>query len=178
MERMVRLNNNKKALSGLFAVYNIMKRNIYICLTALLLLLLANPLMACKNKTRQAANTVANDTVKNPVDTAAVAGILLTPYKNNVLATYYADKFNGRKTSSGEVFDNKKYTAAHMKLPFGTIVRVTNPANGKWVDVKVNDRGPYDKKLEIDLTKKAFMEIASKKGAGTFKVNIEIIEPQ
>lgn len=112
-------------------------------------------------------------------DTAKVAAkpneVALKAYKKNVLATYYADKFNGRKTSSGERFDNKKYTAAHMKLPFGTMVRVTNEANGKFVDVKVNDRGPYSKKLEIDLTKKAFNEIATK-GAGTVTVKIEIIE--
>lgn len=102
----------------------------------------------------------------------------LTLYKKDVLATYYHDKFNGRKTTSGERFHNQKYTAAHMKLPFGTMVRVTNENNGKWVDVKVNDRGPYSKKLEIDLTKKAFMEIASRKGSGTFKVKMEIIEPE
>jgi len=101
----------------------------------------------------------------------------LTLYKKDALATYYHDKFNGRKTSSGERFHNQKYTAAHMKLPFGTMLRVTNENNGKWVDVKVNDRGPFSKKLEIDLTKKAFMDIVSKKGAGTFKVKIEIIEP-
>ena len=100
----------------------------------------------------------------------------LTLYKQDVLATYYADKFNGRKTSNGERFHNSKYTAAHMKLPFGTKVRVTNEANGKYVDVKVNDRGPFSKKLEIDLTKKAFMEIASKKSSGSFKVKIEILE--
>ncbi len=100
----------------------------------------------------------------------------LTLYKKSALATYYADKFNGRKTSSGERFHNKHYTAAHMKLPFGTMLRVTNESNGKFVDVKVNDRGPYSKKLEIDLTKKAFMEIASNKGSGSFKVKMEIIE--
>ena len=98
----------------------------------------------------------------------------VTMYKNDVMATYYADKFNGRKTSSGEKFDNTKYTAAHKTLPFGTLVRVTNPANGKWVDVKINDRGPFSKTLEIDLTKKAFTEIASKH-RGTVKVNIEIL---
>ena len=97
------------------------------------------------------------------------------PYKQNVVATYYADKFNGRKTSSGERFDNTKYTAAHKTLPFGTIVRVTNPANGKWVDVRVNDRGPHNKKQEIDITKKAFTAIANPK-AGIVKVNLEIIE--
>lgn len=106
----------------------------------------------------------------------AVKETKLKLYKDDVLATYYADKFNGRKTSSGERFHNKKYTAAHMKLPFGTKVRVTNEKNGKWVDVKVNDRGPFSKKLEIDLTKQAFMDIASNKNSGTFKVKIEIIE--
>lgn len=100
----------------------------------------------------------------------------LTHYKSNAIATYYADKFNGRKTSSGERFHNDNYTAAHMKLPFGTMVRVTNEVSGKSVDVKVNDRGPFSKKLEIDLTKKAFMEIAPNKRCGTFKVKIEIIE--
>ncbi|MFP9112855.1 septal ring lytic transglycosylase RlpA family protein [Flavobacterium sp. RHBU_3] len=99
----------------------------------------------------------------------------LTLYKTSVLATYYANKFNGRKTTSGERFHNSKYTAAHMRLPFGTMVRVTNESNGKSVDVKVNDRGPYSKKYEIDLTRQAFMEIASKKGSGSFKVKIEII---
>lgn len=100
----------------------------------------------------------------------------LTLYKKSALATYYADKFNGKKTSSGERFHNKHYTAAHMKLPFGTMLRVTNESNGKSVDVKVNDRGPFSKKLEIDLTKAAFMEIASNKGSGSFKVKMEIIE--
>src|SRR5690606_7159239 len=67
----------------------------------------------------------------------------VTLYKKDVLATYYADKFNGRKTSSGERFNNTKYTAAHMKFPFGTKLRVTNEQNGKFVDVVVNDRGPF-----------------------------------
>ncbi|MUV05504.1 septal ring lytic transglycosylase RlpA family protein [Flavobacterium rakeshii] len=100
----------------------------------------------------------------------------LTVYKTDVVATYYHDKFNGRKTSSGERFDNAKYTAAHKSLPFGTQVRVTNLTNGKYVDVTVNDRGPFSKKLEIDLTKKAFMEITGNKNYGTLKVKIEIIE--
>ncbi len=99
----------------------------------------------------------------------------LTVYKTDVVATYYHDKFNGRKTSSGERFDNTKYTAAHKSLPFGTQVRVTNLTNGKYVDVTVNDRGPFSKKLEIDLTKKAFMEITGNKNYGTLKVKIEII---
>ena len=126
-----------------------------------------------ENKT-MAANVV--DTTKNEVKTVKAEESKLTLYKKSALATYYADKFNGRKTCSGEKFHNANYTAAHMKLPFGTMVRVTNENNGKFVDVKVNDRGPFSKKLEIDLTKKAYMEIASNKGSGSFKVKIEIIE--
>jgi len=119
--------------------------------------------------------------VADTTETAVVEkpeGPTLTLYKKSAVATYYADKFNGRKTSSGERFHNKKYTAAHMRLPFGTMVRVTNESNGKFVDVKVNDRGPFSKKLEIDLTKTAFMEIASNKNSGTFKVKMEIIEEE
>ncbi len=110
----------------------------------------------------------------NPVTDTVSQNLIV--YKTDVVATYYHDKFNGRKTSSGERFDNAKYTAAHKSLPFGTQVRVTNLTNGKYVDVTVNDRGPFSKKLEIDLTKKAFMEITGNKNYGTLKVKIEIIE--
>ena len=98
-------------------------------------------------------------------------------FKKDVHASYYADKFNGKKTASGKKFSNNNYTAAHRKLPFGTVLKVTNEVNGKFVIVEVNDRGPFSKGREIDLTKKAFMEIASNKNSGTFKVKIEILEP-
>ncbi|MCW4470023.1 septal ring lytic transglycosylase RlpA family protein [Flavobacterium sp. MFBS3-15] len=132
--------------------------------------------VAVRKIEKPAAAIVADTTEVTAPIAEKPAGPKLTLYKKSALATYYADKFNGRKTSSGERFHNKHYTAAHMKLPFGTMVRVTNEANGKFVDVKVNDRGPYSKKLEIDLTRTAFMEIASNKKSGTFKVKMEIIE--
>ena len=97
-------------------------------------------------------------------------------YKKNAHASYYHDKFNGRRTASGKSFDNSKFTAAHKKLPFGTKVKVTNEANGKSVIVEINDRGPFSKARDIDLTKKAFMEIASNKNSGVVIVTIEIIE--
>jgi len=97
-------------------------------------------------------------------------------YKKNVVASYYHDKFNGRKTASGEVFNNKKQTAAHKKLPFGTTLKVTNKANGKWVLVIVNDRGPFTKGREIDLSKKAFMDITDNPSKGTLTVDIEIVD--
>lgn len=97
-------------------------------------------------------------------------------YKKNVTASYYHDKFNGRKTASGEVFSNNKQTAAHKKLPFGTTLKVINRTNGKWVLVKVNDRGPFTKGREIDLSKKAFMDITDDKSKGLLKVDIEIVD--
>lgn len=97
-------------------------------------------------------------------------------YKENAHASYYHDKFNGRKTASGEKFNNDLYTAAHKTLKFGTKVRVTNILNDSSVIVTINDRGPFVKGREIDLSKKAFMEIAKYKLRGFLIVNIEILE--
>lgn len=74
-------------------------------------------------------------------------------------ATYYAKKFEGRKTTSGKRYRGKKMTAAHLSLPFGTVVTVTNLANGKSVDVVVNDRGPHSKKYIIDVSEGAAKEL-------------------
>lgn len=100
----------------------------------------------------------------------------LKPFKNEAHASYYADKFNGKRTTSGRRFDNDKYTAAHKKLPFGTKLKVTNLANGKSVIVEVIDRGPFVKSREIDLSKRAYMEIAQNKSSGVMLVKIEIVE--
>jgi rare lipoprotein A len=70
-------------------------------------------------------------------------------------ASYYADKFEGRKTASGETFHQSAMTAAHRTLPFGTKVKVINLANGRSVKVKINDRGPFAQGRIIDLSKKA-----------------------
>ncbi|MEG0848992.1 septal ring lytic transglycosylase RlpA family protein [Flavobacterium plurextorum] len=124
------------------------------------------------------------DTVKNnrpsiiamPTDSVFTdKGLKLKLYKKTAHASYYADRFNGRKTADGSRFSNSKYTAAHKKLPFGTRVKVTNEANGKFVIVKITDRGPFVKTREIDLSKRAFMEITKNKGAGAMKVTIETI---
>lgn len=96
-------------------------------------------------------------------------------YKTEAHASYYADKFNGKRTTSGRKFDNNKYTAAHKKLPFGTKVKVTNEANGKSVIVEITDRGPFVKSREIDLSKRAFKDIASRKDDGGMKVTIAVL---
>lgn len=98
----------------------------------------------------------------------------LVAFKKGAHASYYADKFHGKKTASGALFDMNKYTAAHKKFPFGTKLRITNEANGKSVIVEVTDRGPFVKSREIDLSKRAFMEIAKNKGIGVMTVTIEV----
>ena len=86
-------------------------------------------------------------------------------------ASFYADKFNGRQTASGEIFRQNKRTAAHKILPFGTKVRVTNTANGKTVKVRINDRGPFVAGRIIDLSKKAARKI-NMVNAGVVSVKI------
>jgi rare lipoprotein A len=97
-------------------------------------------------------------------------------HKKNAHASYYHTKFDGRKTASGEIFNNDKYTAAHKKLPFGTMLKVTSETTGRFVIVKVNDRGPFVKARDIDLSRKAFMDLVDNKARGTVPVTIEIIE--
>ncbi len=81
-------------------------------------------------------------------------------YKN-VSVSWYGDKFNGKKTASGEVYNMHKLTAAHKTLPFGTRVEILNPENKKKVIVRITDRGPFVAGREFDLSKKAFRKISS-----------------
>lgn len=71
------------------------------------------------------------------------------------MASYYGAELAGRRTASGERFDPSELTAAHRTLPFGSKVRVTNPANGRSVVVRINDRGPFTRNRLIDLSRSA-----------------------
>jgi rare lipoprotein A len=119
------------------------------------------------------------DSTKNKIvdiDTLkTIEKLKLKAFKKKAHASYYAGKFNGKRTSSGKRFDNTKYTAAHRKFPFGTRLKVTNEANGKSVIVEVIDRGPFSRGREIDLTKRAFMDIVSNKNSGSAIVTIEVV---
>ncbi len=91
-------------------------------------------------------------------------------------ASFYADKFEGSLTASGEKYKHSKLTAAHKTLPFGTRIRVTNQANQQSVEVIVNDRGPYVENRIVDLSKSA----AEKLGfvnQGLADVSLEVIDP-
>ncbi len=91
----------------------------------------------------------------------------------NATVSWYGDKFNGKKTASGEVYNMHKLTAAHKTLPFGTRVEIINPENNKKVVVKITDRGPFKAGREFDLSKKAFKKISSlDKGVITIKYKV------
>ncbi len=88
--------------------------------------------------------------------------------------SYYADKFHGRRTASGEIFNMNLMTAAHRTLPFGTKVKVTNLDNQKTVILKINDRGPFVKERIIDVSKAAAIKLDLLKN-GTANAKVEII---
>lgn len=86
---------------------------------------------------------------------ASVAG-----YEAEGMGAWYGGKnFQGRKTASGEIFDQNQMTAAHRTLPFGSLVEVRNISNGQTVVVRINDRGPFDDNYVIDLARAAAMKI-------------------
>ncbi|KIA87113.1 septal ring lytic transglycosylase RlpA family protein [Flavobacterium sp. AED] len=130
-------------------------------------------------------NAIQKDTIKKNKpgivrqeiisDTLTIENGKFKIYKKEAHASYYADKFNGKRTTSGKKFDNNKYTAAHKKLPFGTKVKVTNESNGKSVIVEITDRGPFVRSREIDLSKRAFRDIASRNDDGGMIVTIAVL---
>ncbi|MEE4288289.1 MAG: septal ring lytic transglycosylase RlpA family protein [Erythrobacter sp.] len=91
------------------------------------------------------------------------------------IASFYGRKFHGRPTASGERFDMHGFTAAHRTLPFGTMVRVTNPANGRSVTVRVNDRGPFVRGRMIDLSRAAASELGMI-ARGHARVEVEVVD--
>ncbi|PKQ60529.1 hypothetical protein BZG02_18875 [Labilibaculum filiforme] len=90
-------------------------------------------------------------------------------------ASYYANKFEKKRTSSGELYQHENFTAAHRSLPFGTWVKVTNTENNKAVIVRINDRGPFVKGRIIDLSRSAIKEIGNI-NQGVFSVSVEVYQ--
>ncbi len=90
------------------------------------------------------------------------------------MASWYGPGFHGKKTSSGEVFDMHGFTAAHRTMPFGTTLKVRNRENGRWVQVKVNDRGPFVRGRILDLSYGAAKDL-DMIGTGTALVEIQVV---
>jgi rare lipoprotein A len=88
------------------------------------------------------------------------------------LASWYGPRFHGKRTASGEIFNQHDFTAAHRTLPWGSKVKVTNTANGKSVEVRINDRGPFGRGRIIDLSRAA-ARVLGMMGSGIITVRIE-----
>jgi rare lipoprotein A len=97
-------------------------------------------------------------------------------YNETGIASWYGEQFHGKYTANGEVFDLNQLTAAHRTLPMPTVVRVTNLDNGRSIEVRVNDRGPYARGRIIDLSRRA-AQLLGFEGQGTAKVRVQIDVP-
>ena len=113
-------------------------------------------------------------TVKeNSVNTSSVEYINRGPMK----ASWYGPKFHGKLTANGEIYDQMAFTAAHKQLSFGTLLKVTNPKNGRSVIVRINDRGPYIEGRDLDLSKGAAIELGIlRKGVARLKIEEVALE--
>ncbi|MDY0081811.1 MAG: septal ring lytic transglycosylase RlpA family protein [Ignavibacteriaceae bacterium] len=91
--------------------------------------------------------------------------------KGTMKASWYGPGFHGKRTANGEVYDQMSFTAAHKSLKFGTLLKITNPKNGKSVIIRINDRGPYITGRDLDLSKAAALELGlMRNGVGRMKV--------
>jgi rare lipoprotein A len=95
-------------------------------------------------------------------------------YEQRGLAAWYGGKFHGRRTASGERFDQHQLTAAHRTLPFGTLLRVERVSDGRFVIVRVNDRGPFSPKRIIDLSRGA-AEALGMIQSGVAQVRLQVL---
>ena len=122
-----------------------------------------------------AASVGAAPVPNHPVPQVRSKNKALRPYQVGN-ASWYGKKFHGRTTASGEDFDMFELTAAHRQLPLGTYVKVTDLRNGKWIIVRINDRGPYIRGRIMDLSYGAARMLDFH--AGVEKVRLDIVEPE
>jgi rare lipoprotein A len=139
---------------------------------SLLIAVLALPLGACAPTTRVA--TLPSVSVEPAAAVATPAPPRHAGAHQEGVASWYGPGFAGRTTANGEVFDPSMLTAAHRTLPFGTRVLVTNLSNGRNVEVRINDRGPFKAGRVIDLSRAAAEHIGML-GSGTARVRLEVI---
>jgi len=90
-------------------------------------------------------------------------------------ASWYGPGFHGRQTANGEIYDQYELTAAHKTLKFGTLLRLTNPANQKSIIVRINDRGPYVGDRELDLSYASARALGIVK-PGVRKIKVELVQ--
>jgi len=96
-------------------------------------------------------------------------------YNETGIASWYGPDFHGKSTANGEIFDQNALTAAHKTLPMPTIVRVTNLENGRSIEVRINDRGPFKNNRVIDLTRRG-AQLLGFEGQGTARVRVQVMK--
>ena len=121
--------------------------------------------------------STANTSIRNKLNRARPYNAKAPkPYQIGT-ASWYGSYFQGRPTASGEPYDMHQFTAAHLKLPLGTWVRVTNLRNGNWVILRVNDRGPYVAGRILDVSYGA-ARMLDFKSRGLTRVRVDIVQPE
>jgi len=149
-----------------------LKKKLTACFSAFLLLFIA-PVIAqtVASVNEEEFFTDRSLTVIDSLQTQEPPG---APPGEKMIATYYSKRFHGRKTASGKRYNRDAFTCAHKSLPFQTLLKITNPQNGKSVTVRVNDRGPFNRNRDIDLSYAAAKEI-DMLAAGVLPVEVEIM---
>jgi rare lipoprotein A len=126
------------------------------------------------NEETKSSEPVEVEETENMEETTINTSVVNFIDQGEWVASWYGPRFHGRKTANGEIYDQMAMTAAHKKLRFGTLLKVTNPRNDKSVIVRINDRGPYIRGRHLDLSKAAAQELEIIE-RGVAKLNIEQI---
>ncbi|MDB5405176.1 MAG: septal ring lytic transglycosylase RlpA family protein [Rhodospirillales bacterium] len=151
-------------------------------LPPLVLLLVAVVMAGCATAPRPSATAQSGKAgykVGNPYQ---IDGVWYYPaedwnYDETGIASWYGEQFHGRYTANGEVFDLNSVTAAHRTLPMPTVAQVTNLENGRSIQIRINDRGPYARGRIIDLSRRS-AQLLGFEGKGTAKVRVKILVPE
>jgi rare lipoprotein A (peptidoglycan hydrolase) len=153
-----------------------MKRRTKLLLVAVLgLQLYCTPLMIAEPTTGIGSDAISQDQttlIMESVHAQEPPGIYAVV--DTMVATYYSRCFNNRRTSNGEKYNRLEFTCAHKTLPFNTLLKVTNPKNNKSVIVRVNDRGPFRRHRQLDLSYAAAKEIGMLR-EGVLPLQVQII---
>lgn len=130
--------------------------------------------LVSNNEESKVVSVVKEITTTNVEDAAVSASVINYIDKGEMTASWYGPHFHGRLTANGEFYNQMAFTAAHKQLRFGTLLRVTNPHNNKSVIVRINDRGPYIRGRELDLSK-ASASALGLTDKGVIKVKVDQI---
>ncbi|HOY84650.1 MAG: septal ring lytic transglycosylase RlpA family protein [Candidatus Cloacimonetes bacterium] len=152
-------NQSKKILSTVFAIW------------VMFIAPIIAQTVAGQPSTEELTIPESQAVVIDSLHTQEPPGVEETPPGETWVASYYGKGFHGRRTASGEVYNQYAMTCAHKTLPFQTLLKVTNPKNGKNVIVRVTDRGPFKRGRDIDLSFGAAKEIGMI-AAGVMKVEV------